>query len=762
MSEEIKTPTELLPGIDDAAIAAPGETVSPAAPAVAETEMSEPIPFVGDAPDIFTPAPPRLIESRAITATAILKSEATLPPEIDDLVSPSVRAMLVVATASERKMARVRRRVVAYLRYSTVNQRPESLARQEELLRIFAELNDLEIVKVFIDAAVSGTIRHRKGLDGALDFIMEGGADGLLVEDCDRLARRFTIIPTIYEQLTLARKQLWDRRHGIIDSELKAAIVAAMASSDYRKLRERLHIGQRKLIENGFIPTCGFGYSAVPGQPGVRVVNLQQAEIVREIFRLYVHEKKSFFQIARQLNSQGSRPLRGRFWRSRGIAAILSKPLYKGLYIYGRKEDDGADDEDYVFDTLMVRVPHLAIVDVQLWNAAETRLREARPSEHVRQNYARRQSVKRAYATSDILSRKVVCSHCDAVMWQHSSVKRGHRYRGFACISPQYTQHQPRIHSDELRSAVMAEVRSLVSGAEHEYLFSKCWTEGRERREADLRSALSRTRAQIATVEAQIEESWLPDWMCGYSNEMKAERRRQLETSIKRLRLEKDEAAAELRTFAAQEHQRESLMAKLALVTGPEALSPQAPGVGETLAAISSILRCVTVRYDDADNRFDVSIELCPNGDSDAADPRIITRERKLWQLNGGGGVSEAYLDLVRQHRDAGRWSLSDQEFDDLRLHSPAIRRGREREATKSMIEGLLCCNETGMSVSCLSKIVEGPQRGGIGLYVRFARRGGKSELRDWMLGKATTRPALVPKDDFLPSHSKLRSLLAL
>jgi DNA invertase Pin-like site-specific DNA recombinase len=82
-------------------------------------------------------------------------------------------------------------RTIAYLRVSTEKQadRGVSLDAQRAKAHAYAELYDLELVDVIVDAGVSAKTLDRPGLRRALDLLRAGRAEALLVVKLDRLTR---------------------------------------------------------------------------------------------------------------------------------------------------------------------------------------------------------------------------------------------------------------------------------------------------------------------------------------------------------------------------------------------------------------------------------------------------------------------------------------------------------------------------------------------------------------------------------------------
>lgn len=84
-----------------------------------------------------------------------------------------------------------RTRAIAYLRVSTDQQATEgvSLDAQRAKVQAFADLYDLELVAVEVDAGASASTLDRPGLNRALAALRAKKADALLVVKLDRLTR---------------------------------------------------------------------------------------------------------------------------------------------------------------------------------------------------------------------------------------------------------------------------------------------------------------------------------------------------------------------------------------------------------------------------------------------------------------------------------------------------------------------------------------------------------------------------------------------
>src|SRR5260370_14105590 len=84
-----------------------------------------------------------------------------------------------------------RTRAVAYLRVSTEKQADKgvSLDAQRAKVEAYAQLYELELVDIVIDAGVSAKTLDRAGLQRALEMLKAGQAEALLVGKFERLTR---------------------------------------------------------------------------------------------------------------------------------------------------------------------------------------------------------------------------------------------------------------------------------------------------------------------------------------------------------------------------------------------------------------------------------------------------------------------------------------------------------------------------------------------------------------------------------------------
>jgi DNA invertase Pin-like site-specific DNA recombinase len=83
-------------------------------------------------------------------------------------------------------------KAVGYIRVSTTEQATEgvSLLAQETKIKLYCELNDLDLIDIKEDAGISGKyIKKRPGIQKALSMINQGEAQHLIIFKLDRMCR---------------------------------------------------------------------------------------------------------------------------------------------------------------------------------------------------------------------------------------------------------------------------------------------------------------------------------------------------------------------------------------------------------------------------------------------------------------------------------------------------------------------------------------------------------------------------------------------
>lgn len=184
-------------------------------------------------------------------------------------------------------------------------------------------------------------------------------------------------------------------------SVITEAIIEAMDEYYSINLGEEVKRGMTEKAKRGECCSIApFGYELKEKK---LVINTEQADIIREVFKRYVNGW-GHKQIAVWLNELGIKTNRGGKIENRTIEYWLNNPVYHG---YIRWTPTGKTDRNYNNpDSIIEKGSHEPIVDEDLWQKAQTRLKEQK-LKHIRN---RRENPPNEYALTGI----VKCSYCGA------------------------------------------------------------------------------------------------------------------------------------------------------------------------------------------------------------------------------------------------------------------------------------------------------------------------------------------------------------
>jgi site-specific DNA recombinase len=403
-------------------------------------------------------------------------------------------------------------RVVSYARYSTDMQRPESIEDQERVCSMYVERMGWKISKTYSDYAVSGeSIIHRPGMQRLLADARDGLFDVVVVEALDRAARKLTDVSRIYDLLNFARVKLHDTKSGEI-TPIQIAILGLFAEEQNRATAEKTRRGQRGQVVKGLSAggNC-YGYTIVRGNgsagtaaSGVRAIDESQAEIVRQIFKLY-NAGRSPKWIAAELNRTGVPGPSGSAWGSSTIngnrkrgTGILNNELYVGRLVWNRLQyvkDPNTGNRvsrlNESADVVCTDVPHLRIVDQETWNTAKAYqgTLDARPSLQTKQR------------PTHLFSFMLKCGECGGGM---SIVGKG-RYGCSTARNKGTCQCRTTISQADLEEKVLTGIRSRLMTPALAKAFCEEYTAQMNRLRMEQNAASKRNKRDLAKVGKEME-----------------------------------------------------------------------------------------------------------------------------------------------------------------------------------------------------------------------------------------------------------------
>ncbi|BEV02240.1 recombinase family protein [Novosphingobium olei] len=294
-------------------------------------------------------------------------------------------------------------RTVIYARFSSALQNARSIEDQVALCRERIAREGWEEVGVFTDYAISGAAgideSARPGLNAMLARVESGGVDQILAEATDRIARHQGDAFAIRERVLFAGARIFTLSDGEV-TEITATFRGLMDAQFRKDLGAKVKRGQRGTIASGRSAAgIAYGYRTANRIDdrgklvrGLRVIDEDQADVVRRIFAEYI-AGASPRAIAEGLNNDGMPSPGGRlagpsFWRASTIYGdrkrrngILQNRLYIGELVFNRtrKVVDPRTRKPVIVaqpesEWIVEPAPQLRIVDEATWAAAQAML----------------------------------------------------------------------------------------------------------------------------------------------------------------------------------------------------------------------------------------------------------------------------------------------------------------------------------------------------------------------------------------------------
>lgn len=305
-------------------------------------------------------------------------------------------------------------RAAVYARFSSDNQRDESIDAQLRAINEYAKRNDIIIVAEYIDRAKSAMTDNRPEFLTMIKDAKKDLFDVVIVHKLDRFARNRSDSIGYRTEL---------KRHGIsllsvleyLDDESPESIILesvleAMAEYYSKNLAREVQKGMTENALKGLHTggTGALGYN-VDSDTKKYTINEKEAEAVRMIFRMYI-EGDGYGVIADALNAQGYMTKAGKPFGKGSISSILRNERYTGVYIFNRMSSKNIDGKRnshmYKAEEEMVRIEGgmpqiISEEDYQLALKKMESRKKIRACNNAKEVY--------------LLSRKVICGECGRV-----------------------------------------------------------------------------------------------------------------------------------------------------------------------------------------------------------------------------------------------------------------------------------------------------------------------------------------------------------
>lgn len=312
-----------------------------------------------------------------------------------------------------------RLKAVAYARFSSDNQRDESIDAQISAIENYVRINDIDLIGTYIDRAKSATTDQRPNFQKMIADSETGLFDIIIVHKLDRFARS-KYDSAIYKQKLKVNKvrlvSVTENIDGSPESIILESVLEAMAEYYSKNLAREVMKGlcenAKNAIHTGGIPPLGYDI-----QDKRLVINKREAEAVRIIFDMY-NSGHSYGEIIKTLNDGGYKTKIGNDFGKNSLFEILRNEKYMGVLTYNKSSEKSANGtynrHKYKDDERIIRIKDgcPAIVSAETFYTARSR-----------QTYNRDISKNNRKRQKYLLSGLLYCRECGSPLYANRRKK---------------------------------------------------------------------------------------------------------------------------------------------------------------------------------------------------------------------------------------------------------------------------------------------------------------------------------------------------
>lgn len=222
---------------------------------------------------------------------------------------------------------------VIYARYSSHNQKEESIEQQVDECMAFAALNGIKIIQVYADKALSGRTDKRPQFQKMMRDAEKREFSVVVAYKSNRIARNMLQALDYEDKLSkFGIETLYAKEEFGNTAAGRFALRTMMNVNQFysENMAEDIRRGMRDNAENckvnGALP---LGY--VKGPDGRYAIDPKEAAVVREIYDR-VFDGVSFIDIANDLNARGIKTKQGNLWNKNSFHRMLTNDVYIGVY----------------------------------------------------------------------------------------------------------------------------------------------------------------------------------------------------------------------------------------------------------------------------------------------------------------------------------------------------------------------------------------------------------------------------------------------
>ncbi|MFH5881888.1 recombinase family protein [Liberiplasma polymorphum] len=371
------------------------------------------------------------------------------------------------------------KKVAAYARVSTnSDEQYTSYEAQVTYYKKFIEDKpDWEYINVYADEGLSGTnTKRRVSFNKMITDALNGKINLIITKSISRFARNTLDTISFVRKLKdngvevfFEKENLWTMDP---KSELILTIMASIAQEESRSISQNVTWGKRVAFQQGKVSFAYKSFLGYKKENDKILIDEDQAEIVRMIYRMFLVEGKTATGIVNYLKSKHIKTPTGKTanWTKNTVNSILTNEKYKGDALLQRTYTENYLDHKIVKNNgqipqYYVENNHPAIIDREMWDQVQIELE-------------RREQIGAQYSSSDVFASKLICEDCGGFYGKkkwHSNSKysrfiyqcnnKFHKHKD-KCLTPNLKEEDIKLKFLKAYNLVMEDKRRIIQDSE--------------------------------------------------------------------------------------------------------------------------------------------------------------------------------------------------------------------------------------------------------------------------------------------------------
>ena len=306
------------------------------------------------------------------------------------------------------------------------------------------------------DGGFTGANTERPALKRLISDIKEDKIDCVIVYKVDRLSRSlldFVQLLEFFEKNKVAFvsvTQAFNTNNSMGRLTLNILLSFAQFEREIisERVKDKMGAARKKGKFLGGVPILGYDLDRLNHK---LIINDKEANLVREIFDLYLKEK-SLLSVAMILNEKGyktkeytSKPGRvfgGTKFKKTNIQLMIKNPLYMGKVRSGAELYPGM---------------HEAIISDEVFNTAQ----------EIRANNRRERENPKNTKDTGLLNHILRCRACNSIMFHTYGRKGNHKYRYYVCMNAQKRGYKlcptRSVNAQAMEEAVIEQLKNIAN-----------------------------------------------------------------------------------------------------------------------------------------------------------------------------------------------------------------------------------------------------------------------------------------------------------